>query len=196
MVMHIRLAAPGDAAAIQAIYAQYIVTTVTFEYQLPSVDQFVQRINTLLPDFPWLVALDGKRVVGYAYAHHLAQRPAYQWDAELSVYVDAAYGRQGLGTALYRTLMALLAAQGIRSAYACVTVPNPASDALHRRLGFTAVGRYPHAGYKDGSWHDVAWYQKDLTAVWDAPAPWVAFSRLDPAVWRPLVEEAVVGRAD
>ncbi|MBQ4132137.1 MAG: N-acetyltransferase, partial [Desulfovibrionaceae bacterium] len=100
--MLIRFAEPGDSAALLKIYNQYMATPVTFEYVLPSTEEFAERIASISKDYPYLVCecRDGK-VVGYAYAHRALLRAAYQWNAEMSVYLDRNFTSRGLGKRLY-----------------------------------------------------------------------------------------------
>lgn len=175
--MTIRPATAADGAALRDIYAQYIDTAVTFEYILPSVAAFAGRIGETLRDYPYLVCERDGRPVGYAYAHRLSAREAYAWSAELSVYVDAAHCSRGCGKALYAALLELLRLQGVHAAFACVTLPNERSEGLHRAFGFRPAGVFTQAGYKNGRWHDVGWFEKRL-APSDAPAPFCPFSAL------------------
>ena len=125
-----------------------------------------ERIRRYQRSHPWLVAERGGEVVGYAYACEFNPRPAYRWSASVSVYIAADERGQGHGRALYEQLFARLRRQRFRTACAGITLPNPASEALHANLGFEPVGVYREIGWKDGGWQDVGWYQLEL-----APAP-------------------------
>lgn len=177
--MTIRLAAPKDGEALLAIYAQYMDTPITFEYELPSQGEFCQRIEEICSGYPYLVAEEEGRVLGYAYAHTLRERIAYQWAAELSIYLAPSAQGRGLGTALYQCLLELLALQGVRTVYGCVTAPNPASEALHGKLGFRLCGTFHKSGYKSGQWWDVLWLEKEIGEYQKAPEPLVPFPRVD-----------------
>ena len=133
--MNIRLARSGDSAALLRIYAQYIDTPVTFEYTLPSENEFAARIGAISAEYPYLVCEEDGETLGYAYAHRQAEREAYQWNAELSVYLDPASTSRGIGARLYRMLLDILLLQGVRTAYALVTLPNRKSERLHASLG-------------------------------------------------------------
>lgn len=176
--MGIRMATTADSAELLAIYSQYIDTSITFEYTLPSWAEFAARIAGILAEYPYLVWQEDGRILGYAYAHRHMERAAYQWNAELSVYLDRTACRRGLGRRLYGALMELLKMQGVLTAHALVTSPNPASQALHQSMGFglTAVQRL--AGYKNGAWHDVLWYEKELAPRGPEPAAPVPLSAL------------------
>ncbi|MBC7374529.1 MAG: N-acetyltransferase [Frankiales bacterium] len=149
----IRPAAPADATGIAAVYAPYVLTSVaTFETEPPTVAVLRERMASGLP---WLVACDGRDVVGFAYASAHHERPAYRWTVECTVYLaDAGRGR-GLGRALYGRLLPDLVARGLVTALARITLPNPASVALHEAMGFRPAGVMPQVGFKLGAWHDV-----------------------------------------
>ena len=151
-----RFAAPADSAALLKIYGEYLDTPITFECALPSEAEFAGRIAAVGREYPYLVCLEKGRIVGYAYAHRQAERAAYQWNAELSVYLDRSCTSRGLGRRLYGALIDILRLQGIRTVYGCVTVPNEKSEGLHQALGFRRLGTYRSTGYKCGAWRDVA----------------------------------------
>ena len=167
--MQLRFADPRDTAACLAIYAQYIDTSITFETALPSEDEFAGRIRAYGTVYPWLVAEENGEIL--AYAHRAQERAAYDWNAELSVYVSKDAAGRGLGTRLYRALLALLKEQGVRTAYGVVTMPNDASAALHRKLGFRQLGIYHNTGYKNGSWRDVVWFETHIGSFDGVPEP-------------------------
>ena len=159
----IRLARPEDAPALAAVYAPCVTgTAVTFELQPPDAAEMAARLARTLPAYPWLVIERAGEVAGYAYAGAFAQRPCYRWSVATSIYLHRAHWGQGLGRRLYTALLQVLAAQGFRCAYAGITLPHPASEGLHRALGFEPVGTYREAGHKLGRWHDVAWVQRSL----------------------------------
>lgn len=164
--MHIRHADPErDAAACAAIYAPSVrETAASFEEVAPSAAEMAQRIATTSAQWPWLVAERDGAVAGYAYASRHRARAAYRWSVDVTVYVDAAHHRRGVGRALYVPLLTLLAAQGFRRACAGIALPNPGSVALHESLGFVPVGVFEATGFKLGRWWDVGWWQKPLGA--------------------------------
>lgn len=169
--VNVRFARPEDSAALLAIYAQYIEKPVTFEYDLPSEAAFAARIRDISQVYPYLVCEEKERIVGYAYAHRAWARAAYQWGAELSVYLDRDCTSRGVGRRLYGALIALLRLQGVRTAYGCVTLPNEKSERLHLGMGFVMNGVFHKAGYKCGQWHDVGWFEKALAPYEADPAP-------------------------
>lgn len=167
----IRDATAEDAAACAAIYAPYVTdTAITFEYEPPSADEMARRIAAAQREHAWLVREDHGRVVGYAYATRYKERAAYRWAAEVSVYLEMGRRRTGAGRALYEALFERLVDRGYRIAVAGLTLPNEASEGLHRAVGFQPVGVYRQIGWKQSRWHDVARVQKLLTGDDGPPA--------------------------
>lgn len=167
--MVIRLATTEDAKELLDIYSQYIDTPITFEYTLPTEAEFAKRIEDIGKDYPYLVCEDGGKICGYAYAHRHMERMAYQWNVELSVYIAKEYVSRGIGRRLYTVLLEILKLQGIKTAYALVTVLNEKSERLHEGLGFERIGTYHSTGYKNGSWHDVAIFEKRIAECDSVP---------------------------
>ena len=152
-----------DAAACAAIYAPSVEDSfVSFEDQAPDASEMEARIAAVSATHAWLVAEVDGEVAGYAYACPFRERAAYRWATSVSVYVAAGRVGQGLGRALYEELFARLRRQGFQAACAGITLPNPASIALHERLGFVPVGVNRRIGWKHGAWRDVGWWQLDL----------------------------------
>lgn len=175
----IRFAAAKDAAELLEIYAPYVTgTTVSFEYEVPAVEEFRRRVEETSARYPYLVWEEDGALLGYAYAHPYAARPAYQWSAELTVYLRQGVSRRGLGSRLYGALMELLRLQGVRNVYGCVTAENTASVAFHHALGFREAGRFSQVGYKLGRWLDVLWLEKALASGGE-PQPLVSFPQVD-----------------
>lgn len=163
-----------DAETILSIYAPYIEDgAVSFEYQVPSVDEIKARIRRVTNKYPWYVAESGGSVVGYAYASSFREREAYQWKAEVSVYVSD--GAKGTGTAkaLYDVLLAQLKQMGMISAIAGMTVPNPETERFHKKYGFTKIAEFAKVGFKNGEWHSVAFAELQLNEYDTEPkSPW------------------------
>lgn len=171
----IRFASADDAAGVAAIYAPNITgSVISFEAVPPTTEQMRERITSLLAHTPWLVCERGGQLLGYAYASPHAERAAYLWSLNVSVYVAQGGRRQGVGRALYVSLFALLQLAGYRAAHAGVTLPNPASVGLHESLGFVPVGVFRAVGFKLGAWHDVGWWQRELQPRAGVPAPPIA----------------------
>jgi phosphinothricin acetyltransferase len=171
--MTIRPADPArDAAACAAIYAPSVESTpISFELVAPDAAEFARRIEKYLATHHFLVAEEGGEVVGYTYACRWRERPAYDWSVEVSVYVDRVRHGQGIGRALYAELFDRLRAQGFRTAVAGVTLPNPASVALHESMGFEPIGALRDIGWKEGAWHDVGYWQLNLEPDAKDPPP-------------------------
>jgi L-amino acid N-acyltransferase YncA len=154
----IRRARADDAEAIAAIYAPFVAASaVSFETESPDAAAMRLRVAEIGQSFPWLVAEGEGRIAGYAYASRHAARSAYQWSADVTIYLHADLRSRGLGKRLYAALFAVLRRQRYRSLYAGITLPNEASFALHRAMGMTEVGVYRNVGFKLGAWRDVAW---------------------------------------
>ncbi|TCC41392.1 GNAT family N-acetyltransferase [Kribbella speibonae] len=169
-MVQVRDAAAADAAACAAIYAPYVTgTSITFELDPPTVDEMAERIAKSQSTHAWLVLEDDGQVVGYAYGGPMKPRPAYRWSCEVSVYVAPSHHRTGAGRTLYNALFDRLSERGYRTAIAGVTLPNPASEALHKSLGFDPIGTYRNIGWKLDAWHDVAWSQRPLAKLPDPP---------------------------
>ena len=175
----LRFATPNDGARLLEIYAQYIDTPITFECNLPTAEDFCTRIKETQAEYPYLVWEEDGTPVGYAYAHKMNQREAYQWNAELSVYVDRAYVSRGIGKGLYLALIRPLKHQGVKTVYAIVTVPNEKSEHLHTALGFHPLATFPSAGYKCGAWQDVTVFKKQIAVSCGTPAPFVPITKVD-----------------
>jgi phosphinothricin acetyltransferase len=159
----IRDATAQDAAACAAIYAPYVTDTViSFEETPPPASEMADRILAASRAHAWLVVEDDGRVVGYAYGGPFHGRAAYRFSCEVSVYVEMGRRRTGAGRALYATLLPRLTELGFHTALAGMTLPNDASVALHRAMGFQPVATYREVGFKHGAWHDVAWVQRFL----------------------------------
>ena len=179
--LEIRRAEPEDAAELLSIYAPYVKESwVTFECVPPTVEEFRRRMEEFSRHYPYLVCCRAGEILGYAYAHRQAERAAYQWNAELSVYLDRSCTSRGLGRRLYGALIDILRLQGIRTVYGCVTVPNEKSEGLHQALGFRRLGTNRSTGYKCGAWRDVAWFEKPIAPYDQDPIPLLPF----PAVSR------------
>jgi phosphinothricin acetyltransferase len=164
----IRSATAADADAVLAIYAPIVeLTPISFELEVPTVEEMATRISETVLSFPWLVAETPKGIAGYAYARPFRPRAAYRWSVETSVYVAESARGAGIARRLYDALLDGLREQGFVTAFAGITLPNPASVRLHEGVGFVQIGIFPSAGYKLGRWHDVGWWHLRLRE----PAP-------------------------
>jgi L-amino acid N-acyltransferase YncA len=170
MTIEIRLAGRDDAEEIAAIYRPFVESTIiSFETVAPEPREMADRIAATLARYPWLVCESEGEIAGYAYATKHRERKAYQWSVDTSAYVHPRYWRRGIGGGLYRSLFAVLSAQGFVNAYAGIALPNPASVGLHESAGFQPVGIYRSVGYKLGAWHDVGWWERALQNHETAP---------------------------
>ena len=168
--MRIRAATSDDAAAIAAIYAPYVeATIVSFEEIAPDAAAIAARIAAGGALYPWLVAEQEGAIVGYASASAFRTRTAYRFAVETSVYLRQGAERRGIGSALYRPLLAALEAQGFTQAIAAISLPNAASVALHEHFGFTPAGTYRQVGWKLGRWIDVGLWQRPLAVPASPP---------------------------
>jgi len=178
-VGNVRVAQLADAAALAAIYAPIVRdTTISFEVEPPAPDEMARRIAATLPVYPWLVAEQEGRVIGYAYASRHRDRAAYRWSVDVSAYVDEHVRRCGLGRALYERLISILQRQGFHAAFAGIALPNEPSVGLHEAVGFQPVGIYKEVGFKQGQWRDVGWWRLALSEDRGEPKEPVSFADL------------------
>lgn len=173
--VRVRPATCDDAEAIRGIYAPVVVdSAVSFEETPPDAGEIARRMLAQ-PRLPWLVAIRGNEVVGFAYASMHRARRGYRWSAECSVYLHEKERGRGTGWRLYQDLFAELTALGYVSVFAGIALPNDRSVRLHQALGFEAIGTFRHVGFKFGRWHDVGWWQLSLTPpphTPPEPRPW------------------------
>ena len=175
----IRSARPEDAQRLLDIYAYYVQNTaITFEYDVPTLNEFQGRIQNTLRRYPYLVIEENGRIQGYAYAGAFGGRAAYDWSCELSIYLDHTAQRRGLGKKLYSALEAKLRDMGILNLYACIGYPETEDEYLtrnsaefHARLGFATVGEFHRCGCKFGRWYSMIWMEKIIGEHRSDPAP-------------------------
>lgn len=160
-MIQVRNVTLNDAQALVDIYSYYVLnTTITFEYETPSMDEFIQRIQKITQKYPYLVATLNDVIVGYAYATSYKDRAAYDWSVETTVYVKNDKHGLGVGRKLYTHLEQVLKEKSIVNMLACITYPNPKSIDFHTKFGFEKVGHFPKVGYKFNEWRDIVWMQK------------------------------------
>ena len=175
-----RFATEEDAEKILKIYKPYIEnTTITFEYEVPAVEEFKVRIRETLEKYPYIVCECGNEIAGYAYAHRIWTRAAYQWDAELSVYTDGKFAGNGIGKKLYKILIEILKLQNIVNVYGLVTYPNENSEKLHNYFEFKRVAFFEKTGYKFGQWIGVTWFEKAINLHFENPVSVKKISEID-----------------
>ena len=159
-----------DAERLVEIYSYYVLNTaVSFEYDVPSVDEFKERIRHTKEKYPYLVCLKGNRIIGYVYAGPYSAREAYSWTVSTSIYVDSDYRRCGAGAMLYRVLEEELRKQGIINLLAGVAYNDEEDEYLshdsyqfHIKEGYTEVAHIKSVGKKFDRWYDLLWFQKKI----------------------------------
>lgn len=184
--MEIRLASVKDAKAIREIYEPYVKNTaVSFEYEVPSVEEMERRIGETLKQYPYLVAVEQEKIVGYAYAGPFHVRQAYKHSAELSVYIDQSFRKMNIGRKLYARLEEMLILQNVYTVHACIASPevndeylNDDSERFHTRMGFKISGRHKLCGYKFGRWYSVIWMDKELVKKTDKVNDFIPFGQV------------------
>ena len=179
----LRIATEADIPAILEIYGPYILTTTaSFEYTVPSEEEFLRRFRSYTARFPWLVWEEDGEILGYAYASPPYTRAAYSWCAEPSVYLRPEARGKGIAAKLYEALERILLMQGYQVLYALITSENRASIRFHEKRGYGLRAEFPDIGYKFGRWLGLFWMEKRLKPV-EIP------SRM-PTPWRTLMQDA------
>ena len=186
----LRTAALLDAERLLEIYRPYVEeTAITFEYTVPTIEEFRGRMARVLEKYPYLVAERDGTIVGYAYAGPFVGRAAYDWSVETTIYLDRAVRRQGIGGRLYAALETALAAMGILNLNACIGYPEAEDEHLtrnsvefHAHLGYEWVGQFHNCGYKFGRWYHMVWMEKMLGGHPVQPDPVVPFSSVRAAL--------------
>jgi L-amino acid N-acyltransferase YncA len=151
----------ADAEAIALIYNHYVLeTAITFEEVAIPPTEMAERIaRTIGAGLPWLVAEQGGRVIGYSYASKWKDRTAYRFSVETTIYLAPDCHGNGVGTSLYRELHTCLKEMNFHTAIGGIIHPNPASQALHEKLGYRKVAHLSEIGFKFGKWIDVCYWQ-------------------------------------
>lgn len=166
----IRYAVPDDCNKILDIYSYYVVNTaISYEYEVPSSEEFRQRIVTTLEKYPYLVLeLDGE-LLGYAYAGPFKTREAYRFSVETTIYLKHGLQKKGYGRLLLSALERELSERGFTNANACIAFTEPDDEYLnrnsmefHSRMGYSLVGRFHKCAYKFGRWYDMIWMEKHI----------------------------------
>lgn len=176
----IRMAEGKDIEEILGIYVPYIKdSTITFEYEVPTMEEFKKRFYNVKENYPYLVCTIDNKVVGYAYSSRHAERAAYMWDVDFSIYINDSYLRYGIGKAFYTSLIEISKLQNIKNVYGGVTENNIKSEKLHEYFGFKKAGVFHKTGYKFGKWLDVIWYEKDINESDEAPKPIISIKDIN-----------------
>ena len=185
---HVRIARPEDAEKLLEIYAPYVENTaISFEYDVPSVEEFRSRIEHTLSQYPYLVAEREGEILGYAYASAFKSRAAYAWAVETSIYVRGDAKHLGLGKLLYTALEEALKLQNITNVNACIAYPAEPdefltrnSEQFHAHLGYRLVGEFTGCAYKFGRWYDMVWMEKHIGEHTANQAPVRSFDEIRP----------------
>jgi L-amino acid N-acyltransferase YncA len=159
--LNIRASTENDAESVARIYNHYVEhSIVTFEEEGISADGMAERIRETASDsLPWLVAEQQGQIAGYAYASKWKGRCAYRYSVESTVYLDPAFTGRGIGTGLYTELLGILKRNSMHVVIGGISLPNPASVAMHERLGFIKVAHFKEVGFKFNRWIDVGYWQ-------------------------------------
>lgn len=164
--MPIRMATEADIPEILDIYGPYVQeTAISFEYTVPTLEEFTRRFLEITTRLPWLVWEENEQILGYAYGSLPFERAAYQWCAEASIYLRPQAQGKGIGRRLYFVLEQLLKLQGYRKVYAIITTANDRSVAFHEAMGYRHTATMPDCGYKFGCWHGTVWMEKPLDSA-------------------------------
>ena len=164
----IRSVTMEDAQQLLAIYSYYVKNTaITFEYEPPTLEEFKSRISNTLQKYPYLCILQEGTILGYAYAGPFRTRAAYQWTAEMTIYLAPNAQKRGLGRKIYEDLERQLKEMGILNLYACIGYPRTEDEYLssnsaqfHEHMGYIKVGEFHNCGYKYGHWYDMIYMEK------------------------------------
>lgn len=164
MAIEVRLAVDDDAPAIAAIYAHHVATgTASYDFEAPEASFFARKIDEVTArGRPFIVAVSGGTVTGYACAAQMRDRAGYRYTCEDSVYVHPGWQRRGVGGALMSRLVLDAGRCGFKQMVAVIGGAEPASIALHARFGFVEVGRLRQVGYKFGRWLDSVYMQRAI----------------------------------
>ena len=170
-MIEIRTVTPEDAERLLEIYSYYVKNTaISFEYEIPSLEEFRERIVNISKKYPYICAIADEKIIGYAYAGVFHEREAYRHSVELSIYVDLERRRGGCGRALYAALEERLKNQGIKNLYACIAVPPKKADEyltfdsmkFHKKMGYIIAGHFHSCGIKFDRWYDMIYMEKLL----------------------------------
>lgn len=187
MNIKIRPASENDAESLLKIYKPYIEkTAITFEYDVPTVLEFSDRIKNIKRKYPYIVAESEENILGYAYASCFKDRKAYDWAVETSIYVKMNARKIGIGSALYEKLEKLLKTQGFLNLNACIAYTEKNDEYLtndsvifHKKYGYELVGKFRKCGFKFGKWYDMVWMEKFIGEHNDNPNEIIPFSEVE-----------------
>lgn len=183
----IRTARISDAEKLLEVYAPYVEkTAITYEYTVPSIEEFAGRIEKTLKNYPYIVAQRGDEILGYAYAGAFIGRAASDWSQEVSIYLKDSAKGMGLGRILYTTLEKIAKLQNVHNLNAAIAYPEQEDEYLnlnsvrfHSHMGYKIVAKFNKCGYKFGRWYSLVWMEKIIMEHEQVPLPLVPFSQLD-----------------
>ena len=183
----IRVATINDAQELLDIYAPYVTdTAISFEYDVPSLTEFEERITNILKKYPYLVAEYDKRIIGYAYTHAFVGRAAYDHAVETTIYLKEGKTKMGVGRMLYEALERISQAQNIFNMNACIGYPEIADEHLtmnsvqfHEHMGYRMVGIFHNCGYKFNTWYHMVWMEKIIGLHEPTPLHVIPFSNMN-----------------
>lgn len=175
----IRFAVLEDAEQILKIYAPYILNTpVSFEYEVPSLENFKKRMVGIMETHPYLVYERDGKIIGYAYASPYLTRRGFGWDAEVSIYLDQEEQGKEIGRLLYEPLLDMLKEMGVVNVYALIVHPHERSEKFHQKMGFQQEAIFEKTGYKLGQWLDLVYMKKQLNPYTCPPQEGSAFEQV------------------
>lgn len=183
----IRTACLEDASEILEIYRPYVEkTAITFEYEVPDLEEFKERMRKTLKEHPYLVAEDNGEIIGYAYTGNFVGRKAYSWSAETTIYIKENRRKSGIGKRLYQALEDVSRMRNIRNLNACIGYPELEDEYLtknsasfHEHLGYSLVGKFHNSGFKFGRWYHMIWMEKMIGEHDKEPGDVIPFTDLD-----------------
>lgn len=183
----IEVAAPENARELLEIYAPYVEkTAISFEYDVPTVTEFAERIKNTLQKYPYLMATKQGEILGYACTHPFVGRAAYDWSAEVTIYLREEQKGMGIGRKLYQTLEEISRLQNILNLNACIGYPDVEDKYLtknsvefHTHMGYRMVGTFHNSGYKFGRWYHMVWMEKIIGVHDSGVSPVICFPELE-----------------
>ncbi len=186
MEILIRIAREEDAEDLLNIYAHYVKNTaITFEHEVPTLEEFTSRISETLKNYPYLVVVIDGKIAGYIYAGRFRTRASYAWSASTSIYIDKQYHRRGIGKLLYAELEKILVKQNVVNVYAGAADPveedeylTRNSEYFHEAMGYKVVARYHECGSKFGRWYNLIEMEKIIGERTCPPKEFIPFNEL------------------
>lgn len=184
--MKIRTATIDDAGKLLEIYRPYVTdTAITFEYEVPTLEEFQNRIVNTLLRYPYLVIVKNEEIAGYAYASAFKERRAYDWAVETSIYIRMEERKKGYGKMLYDALEEELRKQHVLNLNACIaytecedTYLTNDSMKFHEHLGYRLVGKFSKCGCKFNRWYDMIWMEKLIGEHKDSPEEFLPYHKM------------------